>query len=264
MRKAATLLVLSFAAAAPLSAQTSPSQSEYQTIDAQLVRRYRDAEVSYGKARTLFDKKDFQGARKELGVCLGLIPAHANAHLLIAKVLYTEKDYAQALTEVERAKSGHETTAAILARMDEDRMSELRKRAKESADTISGLRQRQGSAVSAELQQQIIAEEARKQEIDRILNAQRPDPKVMPAEYSFFHGNVLLRLKRPAEAVAQYEESLKLNPAYAEAANNLAALYYSAKQYEKAREVVTKAEGNGAVVNPELKKAVESALAQPK
>lgn len=264
MRIAATFLIASIAAAAPLSAQTSPSQSEYQNVDAQLVRRYRDAEVSYAKARALFDKKDFPGARKELGVCLGLIPAHANAHLLMAKLLYTEKDYVQALSEVERARAGHETTAAILARMDEDRMSELRRRAKESADTIAGLRQRQGSVVSAELQQQIIAEETKKQEIDRILNAQRPDPRAMPAEFSFFHGNVLLRLKRPAEAVAQYEEALKVNPAYAEAANNLAALYHSARMYEKARAVVTAAEGNGVVLNPELKKAIESALAQPK
>ncbi len=264
MRKSAVVLTLALAVGPPLMAQTSPAQSEYQNVDAQLVRRYRDAEVSYGKARALFDKKDFQGARKELGVCLGFIPAHANAHLLMAKLLYTEKDYAQALTEVERAKAGHEATATILARMDEDRMSELRRRAKETADSIATLRQRQGSQVSAELQQQIIAEEARKQEIDRILNAQRPDPKGIPAEYFFFHGNVLLRLKRPAEAVTQYEEALKINPAYGEAANNLAALHYSARQYEKAREAATKAEGNGVVVNPELKKAIESALQTPR
>ncbi|HYN42305.1 MAG TPA: hypothetical protein VE129_11045, partial [Thermoanaerobaculia bacterium] len=137
MSKAATVLVLCLAAAAPLSAQTSPAQSEYQNLDAQLVRRYRDAEVAYGKARTRFDKKDFKGARKELDACLTLIPAHAEAHLLMAKVLYIEKDYAQALTEVERAKAGHVATAQIMAKMQEDRLSELRKRAQESSDSVA-------------------------------------------------------------------------------------------------------------------------------
>jgi tetratricopeptide (TPR) repeat protein len=264
MRKSAAVLTLALAVGPPLMAQTSPAQSEYQNVDAQLVRRYRDAEVSYGKARALFDKKDFQGARKELGVCLGFIPAHANAHLLMAKLLYTEKDYAQALTEVERAEPTTRRRRRSWPGWTRTGCPELRRRAKETADSIATLRQRQGSQVSAELQQQIIAEEARKQEIDRILNAQRPDPKGIPAEYFFFHGNVLLRLKRPAEAVTQYEEALKINPAYGEAANNLAALHYSARQYEKAREAATKAEGNGVVVNPELKKAIESALQTPR
>lgn len=264
MRNVAAILVLTLAVAAPLTAQTSPAQSEYQNTDAQLVRRYRDAEVAYGNARTRFDKKDFKGARKELDACIGLIPAHAEAHLLTAKVLYIEKDYAQALTEVERAKAGHLSTAAIMAKMQEDRLSELRKRAQESSDRVAALRQAQGSTVSAAMQAQITDEEAQKQEIDRILNAQRPDPKQIPAGYFFFHGNVLLRLQRNAEAVAQYEEALKINPAYGEAANNLAALYFSARQYEKAREVATTAESNGVVVNPELKKAIESALQQPR
>lgn len=61
MRKSAAVLTLALAVGPPLMAQTSPAQSEYQNVDAQLVRRYRDAEVSYGKARALFDKKDFQG-----------------------------------------------------------------------------------------------------------------------------------------------------------------------------------------------------------
>ncbi|HYN40288.1 MAG TPA: tetratricopeptide repeat protein, partial [Thermoanaerobaculia bacterium] len=242
-----------------------PAQSEYQNLDAQLVRRYRDAEVVYGKARARFDKKDFEGTRKELDACLKLIPAHAEAHLLLAKVLYVDKDFAQALVEVERAKAGHDATAAIMAKIQADRMSELRKRAREKDNSIAE-RNAQAAKVpgSLALQQPSTQVDYEKDEINRILNAQRPDPSGIPAEYFFFHGNVLLRLQRPAEAVAQYEEALKINPAYGEAANNLAALYFSARQYEKARGVATTAEGNGVVVNPELKKAIESALQQPR
>ncbi|MBK6403571.1 MAG: hypothetical protein IPF66_00185 [Holophagales bacterium] len=62
----------------------------------------------------------------------------------------------------------------------------------------------------------------------------------------------------------QYELALKANPGYGEAANNLAALHYSARRYDEAAGVVKEAEGRGVVINPELKKAIEAARAQPR
>ena len=266
MRKVATVLVFTLAVAWPLPARTSSAQSEHQTLDAQLVRRYRDAEVVYAKAREHFDRKDFERTREAIGACLGLVPAHANAHLLLAKVLYVGKDFAGALEEVLRAKSGHETTATLVSRMQEERMSGLRGRLAEKDDALSDLKARaaQSPGAAQALQQQILQVEGEKAEINRILNAQRPDPSAIPAEYSFFHGNVLLRLQRPAEAVIQYELALKANPGYGEAANNLAALHYSARRYDEAAGVVKEAEGRGVVINPELKKAIEAARAQPR
>ena len=248
MWKAATLLGLTLAGAPPLIAQTGPAQSEVQTVDAQLVRRYREAEVAYGKGREHFERKDFEGTRRELGACFQSIPSYPDAHFLLAKVFYIEKDYPQALKAIERAKAGYRTLATILATLQEDRLSEMRTRIQEQAD------------LAAAFGRWISRPEPEGREIDRILYAQRSDRNELPAEYSFFHGNVLLRLNRPAEAAAQYEEALKTDPACGEAANNLAALYHSARLDEKAREVVTKAESNGVVVNSELKNEIDIAL----
>ncbi|HYN42306.1 MAG TPA: tetratricopeptide repeat protein [Thermoanaerobaculia bacterium] len=251
MRNVGAILTLAFAAGWPLAAQTEPTPSEYQNVDVERVRQYRDATAAYERARESFDRKDFEGTRKELGVCFQRIPAYPDAHLLLAKILYLEKDYAQALKEVERARAGHQTLAMSLASVQEARLSEMRARIRESSDLATALF---GWGINWL--------EPEGKEIERIRSAQRSDPNELPAEYSFFHGNVLFRLGRTAEAAAQYEEALRAQTGYSDAANNLAALYFGERQNEKALAVVSKAEASGATVNPELKKAIETGLRQ--
>ena len=260
MRNVGTILTLALAAGFPLAAQTGPAQSEHQNVDVQLVRQYRDATADYGKARESFDRKDFEGTRKELGVCFQRIPAYPDAHFLLAKVFYIEKDYAQALNEVELAKAGHQTLAMLMASVQEDRLSEMRARIRENNDLAANpqVTYRPGAGRAASWY------EPEGREIERILSARRSDPNELPAEYSFFHGNVLLRLGRSAEAAAQYEEALKTRADYSEAANNLAALYLGERQNEKALAVVSKAEASGATIGAELKRAIETGLRQPR
>jgi tetratricopeptide (TPR) repeat protein len=253
MRNVGAILTLALAAGLPLAGQTGTAPSEYQNVDVERVRQYRDATAAYERARRSFDRKDFEGARKELGVCFQRIPAYPDAHFLLAKVLYIEKDYGQALKEVERARAGHQTLAMLLASVQEDRLSEMRTRIRESSDLATAF-----------LGWGINWLEPEGREIDRILIAQRSDPNELPAEYSFLHGNVLLRLGRTAEAEAQYEEALSARADYSDAANNLAALYLGEQQNEKARGVVMRAENNGVVVSSELKNAIDIALGTPR
>ena len=58
------------------------------------------------------------------------------------------------------------------------------------------------------------------------------------------------------------EEALKSDPAWGEAANNLASLYHVAGKHERALEIVTEAEKLGAPLHPELRKSIEAALAR--
>ncbi len=262
MRKPAAILTLALAVGPPLVAQTGSEQSEHRTVDAQRVRQYRDAQVAYSKAREHFDRKDLEAARKELDTCFELIPAHADAHLLMARLLYVEKDYASSLTEVERARSGYEATAAIVAKMQEERLAGLRDRVREKDDSLADARAHTNPGQQLGYGQPRASEE--KDELNRILTVQRPTAMGVPAEYAFVHGNVLLRLQRRDEAAARYEEALRIRPSYSEAANNLAALYLGAGRYEKALEVVSRAESAGSTVNPEMKKAISSALDQPR
>lgn len=256
MRNVGAILTLAFAAGWPLVAQTEPTPSEVQNVDVERIRQYRDATAAYERARESFDRKDFEGTRKELGVCFQRIPAYPDAHLLLAKVLYLEKDYAQALKEVERARAGHQTLALLLASVQEDRLSEMRTRIREKNDLAvnTQMAYRPGGGRAASWY------EPEGKEIERILFAQRSDPNDIPAEYSFFHGNVLFRLGRTAEAEVQYEEALRARADYSDAANNLAALYLAERQNEKALAVVSKAAASGATINLELKRAIETGL----
>lgn len=87
-------------------------------------------------------------------------------------------------------------------------------------------------------------------------------PVPVPARYSTLHGNILLRLDKLPEATTQYQAALKVDPAYGEAANNLASIYHMAGQNEKAMEIVTEARKRGAKLHPELSRSIEAALAK--
>lgn len=88
-----------------------------------------------------------------------------------------------------------------------------------------------------------------------------PEPT---AEYYVVNAEALVRLKRWNDAVMRFHEALRLAPANAEAANGLAGVFYLSRRYEQARAVLRNAEGAGATVDAELKRAVEEKLAKPR
>jgi tetratricopeptide (TPR) repeat protein len=82
----------------------------------------------------------------------------------------------------------------------------------------------------------------------------------IPAEYSYLHGNLLIRQKRFEEALAEYEKAIVAEPKHGKALNNIANIYYMGRQYDKALAYIERAESVGAPVNPDFKKAVLKAL----
>ena len=83
---------------------------------------------------------------------------------------------------------------------------------------------------------------------------------IVPAEWSYIHGNLLFRQKKYEEALAQYYKTIASDPQQGQALNNIANIYFMARQYDKALEYIEKAEASGAKVNPNFKKAVLTAL----
>jgi Tfp pilus assembly protein PilF len=267
MRNVFRLATVALALGAPLAVAQSPGQSEHRAVDAQLVRSWRDASMKVDKAWEALEKKDLAKAKKVAGEAAAIAPEMPDAHILLAKVAYLEKDWPKALEEVVAAESGFEKTGALRERMQDDRIASLRKRVRERDDSIAALRaqmSRTPASGQQAIQMQISRVETEKADLERIIQEPAGVVARVPAEYYFIHGNALLRLKRLDEAVAQYGLALERRPAYAEAANNLASIYYSARQYATAKAAVEKAEAAGAVLNPELKKAIEEGLAQPK
>ncbi|HEY0787306.1 MAG TPA: tetratricopeptide repeat protein [Thermoanaerobaculia bacterium] len=259
MKRASIILVV-VAAFSTVGLAQSISNQGYNTADAQTIKRMKDVNPHLVKARDQVAKHDFAGARKTLEDILEKVPELSEAHFLMAKVLYAEKNWTESLASMERAEQTLGSLATMMMKMNEDRRKALIERRRAQEAVIADLKGRPQPLPLAQQSQLDRAEQLRG-EIDRSLNElNEPQKSTVPAEYPFFHGNILLRMQKFPEAVAKYDEALRINPGYADAANNLASLYYSAKQYQKALDVLTRVEAKGATVNPELKKAISDAL----
>lgn len=78
----------------------------------------------------------------------------------------------------------------------------------------------------------------------------------IPAEYAYFHGNCLFRLKKYAEAEEEYKVAIQIDPRHANACNNLINLLYMQKRLAEARTLISQAEANQVAIVPGLKNAV--------
>ncbi|MFZ5787131.1 MAG: tetratricopeptide repeat protein [Acidobacteriota bacterium] len=246
-----------------LFASPAPAQIEPQRSHEVSTQALKAARLSYERARKHFEKKDLEKTVKELESSLKRAPELSEAHFLYAKVEYLQKRYPEALDRMTRAEATYESSRnAYLAAHAESQREVQRLRDRQDV-VLANLRAQLSQAASGSQRSLIEAEiaeaEHARDEYERRLLEQPQVGTGMPADYHFFHGNVLLRLNRYDEAVARYRQALEANPAHADASNNLASIYLSARQPGAALEVLEKAEAAGATVNPELKRAVLAA-----
>ena len=219
--------------------------------EAEQLQIYGAAMPMLATAREHIEVSDYARAEKILAGLVTGLPEWSEAHLLLAKSRYAQGRFAAALTAIEKAERTFDATAAVMVKVRDARKAQLTSQ-KDAQLTIVGAN---ASAAAADAAKQTITM------VDRELAAlDAANTTAMPAEYPFFHGNILLRLGRPAEAVDQYRASLAIDPAYGPAANNLASVYYEAKRYQDARDVIETLEAHGQSVNPELKRRVLEAL----
>lgn len=259
LHRVAVVLV---AAAALLVGVESAAQNQYRQVDTQLMRRYREANVLFEKARAAFARRDLTAALEQIEACLKRIPEHAEAHLLRTKILYSRQEYALALAEIERAESGFLATTGLIERMRQDNLAALRRQRQGLEDGIRELEVQitlvspeQAPLLRAKLQRAM----ADALSIDRLLGEPFPASGQVPAEYHFLHGNVLYRLGRHDEAADRYTLALASDPAYSDAANNLIGLLTALGRHEKAAAALAAAEAHGVKVIPELKALVAAA-----
>jgi tetratricopeptide (TPR) repeat protein len=239
-------------------------QEQARRADAELVEAYKLARTSYDRARKLFEKRDLENATKELESCLRRLPEFSDAHFLLAKIDYLEKRYPESLDRMERAEKTFEASSALFLDLQGDRFDELKRRFDQLDAQLRDLQEALARATSIEQQNSIrgrmVQVQQDKDTIQRQLYAPPTEVAGMPADYYFFHGNILLRLNRLDDAAAQYREALKVKPDHADASNNLASLYLSAGHPQVAMDILDQAEAQGATVNADLRKAVAEAL----
>ncbi|WP_257309361.1 tetratricopeptide repeat protein [Geothrix fuzhouensis] len=169
----------------------------------------------------------FKEARRLLEPCLSQVPDHFEAHYLLARMAYEDRDFEGALSHLDRS----ERSLAELDRKYRDEIAALAAQAEaEEVATQSSLdnlyaRGVDPSGCSANLfqvkQSHLAFLEAKKGNIYKSEN-----PFEIPADYHFLHGNCLYRLGRKGEAMARYRLAVRQDRAHANAWNNLISLQW--------------------------------------
>ncbi|MBN1273399.1 MAG: tetratricopeptide repeat protein [Candidatus Aminicenantes bacterium] len=243
------------------------AQEDYTRDEYRLAQDYKVANSMFVKGKEFFDEKKFQKAEKEFLKCLGKMPEHADASFYLAQVYYNLKDLAKALEYIKQAAVNYHHIAKIKLNMQQQLLLKLQEEKEDLEEYVRALRDALASTTDPrereKVQNQISKRENRINIIDSRMREPHPElekEEHIPADYYYFHGNILFKLKNYQEAFEQYQKAITIDPSHGNAYNNLANLYYMARRYKEALECLEKAEKNGVEVNPDLRKAVLKAL----
>lgn len=78
------------------------------------------AALEVAEAKALLDGKDVAGARVRAAAALRLVPELSEAHFLMARILYVEANYREALREIVTAEAVHEQTFLMKTRAEDE------------------------------------------------------------------------------------------------------------------------------------------------
>ncbi|MCE1203361.1 MAG: tetratricopeptide repeat protein [Holophagaceae bacterium] len=231
-----------------------------QEVDSAIFQRYRSLDSAIEQADRATSERRFEEARKFLEPCLQKQPDHFEAHFLLARMAYEARDFEGALAHLDVA----ERSLALLNRRYRDLMDYLKARIEVEEQTarsnLEAVNMRVTDPTScvapylAALEREVVAVQARKGPLHDVEN-----PYGVPASHRFLRGNALYRLSRRDEARAQFRQAVAIDPAHANAWNNLLALDLEAKDPAQARADLQKAEAARVAVRPELRQAILAA-----
>ncbi|MFQ6038967.1 MAG: tetratricopeptide repeat protein [Candidatus Aminicenantales bacterium] len=239
------------------------AQEDYTREERLLYQKFKVANAFFERGQEQFLKENFKKAEKEFRKCLNTMPQHADAYFFLAQISYRWGNIEKALEEIEKAEENYHFIGKMKSNREQLYLLELQKIKQQKEEQLQELMQRLATASDADrskIQAAIGGLEGELGAIRSRLSRPVPSPEVTPADYSYVHGNILFRLKRYTEARDQWLLAIGTDPKHGQAYNNLANLYYLAKQYEKALGYLEMAEANGISVNPEFKKALLRAL----
>jgi len=239
-------------------------QEDYTREEKRLFQRYKIANSLFLKGRKHFLKDNYKKAEKELRKCVEKMPEHADAYFFLSQVSYKKGNLEESLEHIEKAKENYAFIAKMKTNMEQLYILELQKQKMDKEEKLMLLKENLPKVQSVPERSKIKAGigsiEADISSINSRINRPLSSSEEVPAGYFYFHGNILFKLKKYQEAHTQYKEAIKIDPQHGDSYNNLASIYYIARQYKKALDYLDQAEANGAKINPEFKKAVLKAL----
>jgi tetratricopeptide (TPR) repeat protein len=244
------LLFLATVLAPVLAGQSMDDQ------DRLLFQKFRMMQPDLVKGAGQLKKKQFDKAEETLLKVLKEMPENADASYYLAEMYYQKGEFEKGLAAIVEAEKNFPLIQKILYRRQQAAIGQGGENRADIQNEILAEQQRTGEPITAAtstMRQAATTGQAKEQEL-------KSEVYTIPAEYSYLHGNLLIRQKRFEEALAEYEKAIVAEPKHGKALNNIANIYYMARQYDKALEYIERAEAVGAPVNPDFKKAVLKAL----
>jgi tetratricopeptide (TPR) repeat protein len=250
--------------ALPMLAQT---QKDFSMGRNNLAERFKRATPFYLEGAKQFNKGDLDKAEKKFLEALEIMPEHADAAFMLAKLQLQRKEFSKALASIDTAKKNYVYIAQFQALTHQhyfDSLRQQRQQLEEQRNQLQGALASMPSSATSEdkapLEKSIQSITQTMQTIDSRLASPIPTIEEIPADYFFIHGNVFYRMGMLDDAAAQYLEAIRLDPVHGDAYNNLALVSFSQGRYQKALEYLVRAEGAGVKINPEFKRAIEAKL----
>ena len=205
-KKTITFLILSFAfllwISHPLLAQKESGQNERG-----LTSKQEQADSLFLKGKDYFAKKELGLAETELKACLEILPEHTDALFYLAQVEYSKGEFAQALTDIQKAEAAHAARFGGGGPVNaEERKALLEERAEKEREVAFIEDTLTASPCKSDVQLESLPQaiENLRREISSInaqLNEQwQLEPQPLPADYSYVHANILFKMnisKRP-------------------------------------------------------------------
>jgi len=257
-------MLVFLAAVLLLAAGLSFAQKGFYMEEKKLYEKYKMSVKHFEEGKELYNKEKFKKAEKKFKDCLEVFPQHAQANFYLAHLLYQASNLENALHHIEEAKKNFEFMNKMYILGYEDYTSQLRTQRDEIRDRIQQYKDQKQRTTQQEDTQKIEAQISQLQTelgtVNSRLAEPLPEEKKVPADYFYLHGNIYFKLKKLQEAHDQYVESIKRNPKHDKAYNNLINIYFMAKQYQKAMELVEQAEATGIRINAKLKEAIQQAI----
>ena len=262
--KRATMFPVFLSAALVMSASLSFAQKGFHMEEKKLYEKYKMAVQYFEEGKELYNKNNLNKAEDKLEECLKVFPQHAQANFYLAHINYMNNNLDNALLYIEDAKKNFEFMNQIYALGYEDYTSQLRAERDVLQNRIQQYKELEQRTSHQQEKQKISAQLSQLQtELGTItsrLAEPFPEEKEVPADYFYLHGNIYFKLKKYQESLNQYIETLNRDPKHEKAYNNIINLYFMAKHYQKALELIDQAEASGVTVNPKLKEAVHAAI----
>jgi len=247
-----------------MTAGSSRGQKGFYMEEKKLYEKYRMSVKHFEAGKELYNKQSFKAAEKKFKKCLEVFPRHAQANFYLAHIMYQKSDLESALSHIESAEKNSEFMHRMYAVGYEDYTSRLRAQRDEIRNRIQ---QYEAQLLKVRQEQDRINIEAQISQLQSELGTVTsrlaeplPEEGKIPADYFYLHGNIFFKMKKFQDAHDQYVEALKIDPRHKNATNNLVNLYFMAKQYQKAKELMEQAESRGVEIHPKLKEAILKAI----